>query len=74
MGLIGIFVGPVLLAVAYKLLQAWLADALDHPPQSPVPLANHAPSQPHAPDASQVARPNAAPPTQPLPPPQTGRE
>jgi predicted PurR-regulated permease PerM len=70
MGLIGIFVGPVLLAVAYKLLQAWLADALDHPPQSPVPLANQAPLETQAPHASQAALPNAAPPSQPLPPPQ----
>jgi predicted PurR-regulated permease PerM len=26
-GLVGIFVGPVLLAVAYKLLQEWIAEA-----------------------------------------------
>ena len=30
LGLIGIFVGPVLLAVTYTLLQAWIADSLDH--------------------------------------------
>jgi predicted PurR-regulated permease PerM len=29
LGLIGIFVGPVLLAVTYTLLQAWIADSLD---------------------------------------------
>ena len=27
-GLVGIFVGPVALAVTYTLLQAWIADAL----------------------------------------------
>ncbi len=29
-GLIGIFVGPVVLAVSYTLLEAWIADALDN--------------------------------------------
>jgi predicted PurR-regulated permease PerM len=29
LGLIGIFVGPVVLAVTYTLLQAWVADSLD---------------------------------------------
>jgi predicted PurR-regulated permease PerM len=35
-GLVGIFVGPVVLAVAYKLLEAWLYDedraAIEAPP------------------------------------------
>ena len=30
-GLVGIFVGPVVLAVAYTLLEAWLAEAPEHP-------------------------------------------
>ena len=29
-GLVGIFVGPVVLAVTYTLLEAWIADALGH--------------------------------------------
>jgi predicted PurR-regulated permease PerM len=28
-GLVGIFVGPVVLAVTYTLLEAWIDDALD---------------------------------------------
>jgi predicted PurR-regulated permease PerM len=31
-GLVGIFVGPVVLAVAYTLLEAWLADGEEPPP------------------------------------------
>ena len=30
-GLVGIFVGPVVLAVTYTLLEAWVADAMDNP-------------------------------------------
>ena len=33
-GLVGIFVGPVVLAVTYTLLEAWVADAMDNPGQS----------------------------------------
>ena len=38
-GLIGIFVGPVVLAVTWTLMQAWIADALGHdePPPSELP-------------------------------------
>jgi predicted PurR-regulated permease PerM len=32
-GLIGIFVGPVVLAVTYTLLESWIKDDLDKPPQ-----------------------------------------
>ena len=35
LGLIGIFVGPVLLAVTYTLLQAWIADSLDRKAPAP---------------------------------------
>jgi len=35
-GLVGIFVGPVVLAVGYTLLEAWMADA-DAPPAEPEP-------------------------------------
>jgi len=33
-GLLGIFVGPVVLAVTYKLLQSWLSEANDPAPGS----------------------------------------
>jgi predicted PurR-regulated permease PerM len=36
-GLIGVFVGPVILAVAYTLLGAWLADVPDAPPHGDSP-------------------------------------
>ncbi|HEY7922437.1 MAG TPA: AI-2E family transporter YdiK, partial [Vicinamibacteria bacterium] len=32
-GLIGIFVGPVVLAVTYTLLESWIKDDLDQAPQ-----------------------------------------
>jgi predicted PurR-regulated permease PerM len=32
-GLVGIFVGPVVLAVGHKLLDAWLADGHDSGPE-----------------------------------------
>lgn len=35
-GLVGIFVGPVALAVSYTLLDAWLAEALDEAPAEPL--------------------------------------
>jgi len=42
-GLVGIFVGPVVLAVAYTLLEAWIADGEDLPsaplPSAPLPAA-----------------------------------
>jgi predicted PurR-regulated permease PerM len=31
-GLIGLFIGPVVLAVTYTLLESWIADGLDSPP------------------------------------------
>lgn len=37
-GLIGIFVGPVLLAITYTLVEAWV-DEGDHPPATPAPEA-----------------------------------
>ncbi len=41
-GLVGIFVGPVVLAVAYTLLEAWMQDGEQPPPAAPPP----APAQP----------------------------
>ena len=45
-GLVGIFVGPVMLAVSYTLIEAWLNDADYDPPAVPgvpaVPAANPA--------------------------------
>jgi predicted PurR-regulated permease PerM len=35
-GLIGIFVGPVVLAVSYTLLIAWMGDRADPLPQSEI--------------------------------------
>lgn len=40
-GLIGIFVGPVVLAVTWTLMQAWIADALGH--DEPVPPSSELP-------------------------------
>jgi predicted PurR-regulated permease PerM len=34
-GLVGIFVGPVVLAVSYTLLEAWVREGPDVPPTSP---------------------------------------
>ena len=36
-GLLGLFVGPVVLAVAYTLLDAWVSEAPDGPPPQPPP-------------------------------------
>jgi predicted PurR-regulated permease PerM len=38
-GLVGIFVGPVLLAVAYTLLEAWIHEPAAEPPAPPAPPA-----------------------------------
>ena len=35
-GLVGIFVGPVVLAVGYTLLQSWMADGEASTPRGPV--------------------------------------
>jgi predicted PurR-regulated permease PerM len=34
-GLVGIFVGPVVLAVAYTLLEAWMHEREEQPPPEP---------------------------------------
>jgi predicted PurR-regulated permease PerM len=36
-GLVGIFVGPVVLAVGYTLLESWMHEAADEPPAPPAP-------------------------------------
>jgi predicted PurR-regulated permease PerM len=45
-GLVGIFVGPVVLAVAYTLLEAWLADGEAQAAAPPEPLQPPQPPQP----------------------------
>jgi len=53
-GLVGIFIGPVVLAVTYTLMQAWIADGLD--PDVPAPLVvDGPPSEPAQPDHSEPA-------------------
>jgi predicted PurR-regulated permease PerM len=55
-GLIGIFVGPVVLAVTYTLTLAWIEDALgkDEPELPPEPLPSELPEPDHPePAASQ---------------------
>ena len=37
-GLVGIFIGPMVLAVSYRLLQAWVSEEL----AEPMPAAEHA--------------------------------
>jgi predicted PurR-regulated permease PerM len=37
-GIIGLFIGPVILAVTYRLLQSWVAD-IDHEPAAPEEVA-----------------------------------
>jgi len=39
-GLLGLFVGPVVLAVAYTLLDAWVSEAPDDPPVQAPPGAS----------------------------------
>jgi len=34
MGIIGLFVGPIILSVGYKLFLAWLDEAVEHAPGS----------------------------------------
>ena len=36
-GLLGLFVGPVVLAVGYTLLDAWVSEAPERPPEPPLP-------------------------------------
>jgi len=45
-GLIGIFVGPVVLAVTWTLMQAWIADALGHDEPASLPSELAQPDQP----------------------------
>ncbi|GIK87676.1 MAG: membrane protein [Betaproteobacteria bacterium] len=45
MGLVGLFVGPVVLAVAYRLIGAWVAEQDDPAPARAVPAAVAAPAE-----------------------------
>jgi predicted PurR-regulated permease PerM len=40
-GVIGLFIGPVLLAVTWTLLVAWVGD-IDRSPRAPHPASGHA--------------------------------
>ena len=53
-GLIGLFVGPVLLAVAYTLLDAWVSEASDA--DAPANTGAHAPHTRHAASAKSGAK------------------
>jgi predicted PurR-regulated permease PerM len=52
-GLIGIFVGPVVLAVTWTLMQAWIADALGR--DEPVSRPDPPPSEPAQADQPEPA-------------------
>ncbi len=49
-GLIGIFVGPVVLAVTYTLMLAWIEDALGKDEPEPLPVEPLVPAQPDHPE------------------------
>ena len=59
LGLIGIFVGPVVLAVTYTLMLAWIDDGLGEEEPETVPLPTPVPM----PESLQLPQPNPAEPT-----------
>lgn len=57
-GLIGIFVGPVVLAVTWTLMLAWIEDALGKEPDDQLPADTDPAASPDAPPASALAEPD----------------
>lgn len=59
-GLIGIFVGPVVLAVTWTLMLAWIEDALGKEPVDPAPAEAPPPAAPPASEPAQPDHPEPA--------------